>query len=262
LSSDYPLGFERYLTRFQTRHVPAYRFDLVVLGGGVAGGVAALAAARRGLEVAVLTKGGLRDGNTRWARGGLAAVLSPEDSFDSHIADTLKCGRGLCDPEVVERIVTGGPKAVELLISLGAEFDRAPGGELLLSREGGHSFKRIVHARGDSTGLEIQRALTDALRAEPRITLFPDTFAIDLLEWKQPSPIGAPAARANQLGIFRMAFMVADAQAAHAELLRHGVAAEPPVFLEMGPEIPVDGVWAVFFRDPDGTCLEFIQSPV
>jgi len=182
LSSDYPLGFERYLTRFQTRHVPAYRFDLVVLGGGVAGGVAALAAARRGLEVAVLTKGGLRDGNTRWARGGLAAVLSPEDSFDSHIADTLKCGRGLCDPEVVERIVTGGPKAVELLISLGAEFDRAPGGELLLSREGGHSFKRIVHARGDSTGLEIQRALTDALRAEPRITLFPDTFAIDLLE--------------------------------------------------------------------------------
>ena len=179
--TEHPLGFERYLAPFGTRHLPAYRFDLVVLGGGVAGGMAALAAARRGLEVGVLTKAGLREGNTRWARGGLAAVLSDEDSFDSHVADTLRCGRGLCDAEVVERIVRGGPRAVEELVALGAEFDRTPAGELLLSREGGHSFPRIIHARGDSTGVEIQRALTDALRAEERITLFPETFAMDLL---------------------------------------------------------------------------------
>ena len=88
------------------------------------------------------------------------------------------------------------------------------------------------------------------------------TLAVDLLEWRTPKPFGRPAARANQLGPFRMAFMVADAQEAHAELARCGVDAPPPCFLEMGPEIPVPGVWAIFFRDPDGTCLEFIQSPV
>ena len=178
---EHTLGFDRHLARFGTRSLPSYRFDVVVLGGGVAGGMAALAAARRGLEVGILTKAGLREGNTRWARGGLAAVLSPEDSFDSHVADTLRCGRGLCDAEVVERIVRGGPGAVEELVGLGAEFDRTPTGSLVLSREGGHSFPRIIHARGDSTGVEIQRALTDALRAEDRITLFPETFAMDLL---------------------------------------------------------------------------------
>lgn len=86
-------------------------------------------------------------------------------------------------------------------------------------------------------------------------------LAVDLLEWKRPTPVGKPAATANQLGIFRMAFMVSDAKEAHAELARQGVEAPPPVWLEMGPEIPVDGVWAVFFRDPDGTCLEFIETP-
>ncbi len=169
------------MTRFQTRHTPAYRFDLVVLGGGVAGSLAALSAARRGLEVAVVTKAGLSEGNSRYARGGLASVLSGEDSFESHIADTLGCGRGLCEPGVVERIVRGGPSAVGYLESIGTEFDRSPGGERILSREGGHTYPRIIHARGDSTGLEIQRALSDALRNDDRITTFPDTFAIDLL---------------------------------------------------------------------------------
>ena len=181
LAFDDKLGFERYLTRFNTRHTPAYRFDLVVLGGGIAGSLAALTAAMRGLEVAVVTKAGLREGNTRYARGGLAAVLSEEDSFASHVSDTLDCGRGLCDREVVDRIIGGGPRAVEALAALGAEFDRCADGQWLLSREGGHSFPRIIHARGDSTGLEIQRALTNGLLAEARVTTFPETFAIDLL---------------------------------------------------------------------------------
>jgi catechol 2,3-dioxygenase-like lactoylglutathione lyase family enzyme len=88
-----------------------------------------------------------------------------------------------------------------------------------------------------------------------------DPFVIDLLEWKTPRPAGAPARAANQLGLFRVAFGVEDAKAAHAELLRHGVETSPPVWLEMGPEVPVAGVWAVFFRDPDGTCLELIERP-
>lgn len=86
-------------------------------------------------------------------------------------------------------------------------------------------------------------------------------FAIDLLEWKQPRPIGAPYAQANHLGIYRMAFLVEDAAASCDELRGLGVECSDPVFLDMGPDIPVDGVWAVFFPDPDGTCLELIQAP-
>jgi catechol 2,3-dioxygenase-like lactoylglutathione lyase family enzyme len=87
-------------------------------------------------------------------------------------------------------------------------------------------------------------------------------FAIDLLEWKQPRPVGAPYPNANHLGIYRMAFLVADARASWERLRSLGVDCPEPVFLDMGPDIPVDGVWAVFFSDPDGTCLELIESPV
>jgi len=88
-----------------------------------------------------------------------------------------------------------------------------------------------------------------------------DPFVIDLLEWQTPRPVGAPARAANQLGLFRLAFLVEDAKACYAELRRHDVETSPPVWLEMGPEIPIAGLWAVFFRDPDGTCLELIQRP-
>jgi glyoxylase I family protein len=89
----------------------------------------------------------------------------------------------------------------------------------------------------------------------------PEGFAVELCEWKQPRAAGRPAAQANHLGIFRMAFLVEDAHAAWAELRAQGVVCPPPVWLSMGPEIPIDGLWAVFFPDPDGTCLEMIQSP-
>ncbi|MFT7485212.1 MAG: L-aspartate oxidase [Candidatus Paceibacteria bacterium] len=180
MTIEHKLGIERTLSRLHPRHIPSYQFDLIILGGGVAGSLAALTAARRGLEVAVVTKAGLREGNTRYARGGLAAALGEEDTFASHIADTLRCGKDLCDTSIVEHIIRGGPQAVQIVQDLGAVFDRAPSGKLVLSREGGHSVPRIIHARGDSTGVEMQRALTEALRSEARITCFPDTFAIDI----------------------------------------------------------------------------------
>ncbi|MDP6762173.1 MAG: L-aspartate oxidase [Planctomycetota bacterium] len=176
-----PLGLDRPLVSFDPRRVPVYRFDVVVLGSGLAGGVAALTTARAGRSVAVVTKASVGEGNTRYAQGGLAAVGAAEDSFELHVADTLRVGCGLCDPAVVERIVRGAPEAVAELVDLGAEFDRDAEGCLRLSREGGHSRARVVHARGDATGLEIQRTVSAALAADPAITVFPETFAVDLL---------------------------------------------------------------------------------
>ncbi len=161
--------------------VPVLAFDAVVVGSGAAGACCAMAAARRGLRVAVVSKGPRRANNTAWARGGIAAVLGAEDSFEQHVQDTLACGGGLCTPSVVDAIVRQGPDAINALISLGATFDRDAGGQLALGLEGGHSRHRIVHAQGDATGRTVQLALNHGLDATPGITCFDDTCAIDIL---------------------------------------------------------------------------------
>ncbi len=191
---DLPTTVGRYLVPFDPRDVPQLRFDVLVLGAGSAGGTAALRAAEAGASVAVLTKGSVEEGNTRWAKGGLAAVLHRADSFESHSADTLEVGCGLGDPEVVRDVVAHGPAALRALVGRGAAFDRDPGGDFSLSREGGHSHPRIVHAHGDETGIEIQRALADSLRAHPSIRLFPNHFAIDLLSDPDGRVVGVLAA--------------------------------------------------------------------
>ncbi|HEY7719077.1 MAG TPA: L-aspartate oxidase, partial [Pedococcus sp.] len=137
--------------------------DVVVVGAGVAGAAVALAAAAGGRRVALLVKGELGDGSSRWAQGGLAAVLDPRDSLHSHVRDTLEAGAGLCDPEVVTGLVAQAPGAVARLTAMGAVFDRAAG-QLALGREGGHEHHRIVHAGGDASGREIMRVLVAALR--------------------------------------------------------------------------------------------------
>lgn len=175
------LALDRFLLPFSFRHVPCYRFDVVVVGSGIAGSAAALAAADAGSTVALVAKADLRESNTLWAQGGIAAVLERPDTFDAHIADTLKVGCGLSELDAVECVVRGGPDAVRRLLDYGAEFDRRPNGELQISREGGHTHPRIVHARGDATGLEIQRAMCSAVTAHPGITAFTNSFVLDLL---------------------------------------------------------------------------------
>lgn len=156
--------------------------DLLVLGSGIAGLSAAIRAADAGLKVTVLTKGALSNTATNYAQGGVAAALSEPDSPALHRADTLDAGGGLCDIEAVDVLVCEGPRRVRDLMALGAEFDRAAiDGELELAREGGHSLARVVHAGGDATGAEIERALVAALDDHPGIEARERWFTVDLI---------------------------------------------------------------------------------
>ena len=156
--------------------------DLLVLGSGIAGLSAAIRAADAGLKVTVLTKGALSNTATNYAQGGVAAALSEPDSPALHRADTLDAGGGLCDIEAVDVLVREGPRRVRDLMALGAEFDRAAiDGELELAREGGHSLARVVHAGGDATGAEIERALVAALDDHPGIEARERWFTVDLI---------------------------------------------------------------------------------
>ncbi len=157
--------------------------DLLVLGSGVAGLSAAVRAAEiHGLRVGVLTKAALDQATTRWAQGGVAAVLggADPDSTDLHLADTLAAGAGLCDVDAVRVLVDEGPRRVNELISLGAMFDRDADGRLELAREGGHSQARVVHAGGAATGAEIERALVEAVR-HTAAAVYEHWFALDLV---------------------------------------------------------------------------------
>ena len=145
--------------------------------------MAGLSAAVRlaGSNLGVLTKGVLSQSATRWAQGGVAAVLGgDEDSTDLHLADTLAAGAGLCDEEAVRVLVDEGPGRVHELITLGVEFDREASGLLALAREGGHSHPRVVHAGGAATGAEVERALVDATYRTAGAVL-EGWFALDLL---------------------------------------------------------------------------------
>jgi L-aspartate oxidase len=157
--------------------------DVLVLGSGVAGLTTALRAAHMGMSVLVLTKGELSHSATRYAQGGVAAALAEPDSPELHLEDTMRAGAGLCDLDAVRVLVTEGPDRVRELASLGARFDTdgaGRGDQLLLAREGGHSLARVVHAGGDATGAEIERALVEAVQASD-IEVREGWFAIELL---------------------------------------------------------------------------------
>ncbi|MHB8593740.1 MAG: L-aspartate oxidase [Acidimicrobiales bacterium] len=158
------------------------QLDVLVLGSGVAGlSVVVRLAEVPGLRVGVLTKAELAQSATRWAQGGVAAVLGgDEDSTDLHLADTLAAGAGLCDVDAVRVLVDEGPTRVSELIALGAVFDREAGGALARAREGGHSTARVLHAGGAATGAEVERALVSAVRRTAAAVL-EQWFALDLL---------------------------------------------------------------------------------
>jgi L-aspartate oxidase len=169
----------RYLVSFDSR-TALYRFaDVIVIGAGLAGLRAALEFPDT-VNVLVITKDRITESNSSYAQGGIAGVLSPEDTFDNHVDDTLIAGDGLCDRQIVEMVVHEAPNEIEQLIAWGTKFDK-DGEHLALTREGGHSHRRIVHALGDATGHEVMRAVIARVRQSAHITLWDDTFTLDLM---------------------------------------------------------------------------------
>jgi len=177
-----PLTQRRYLVPFKASRLPQQFTDVLIIGGGVAGLRAAIAASESA-EVLLLTKDTIDQSNTWYAQGGIAAVLQPADSIESHISDTKIGGAGLCDDEAVRITVEEGPKRVLELLSWGINFDKKVGNpyDLAFTREGGHSFARILHAYGDATGRELAQTLINTVRGRDNIRVSERSFAIDLI---------------------------------------------------------------------------------
>jgi len=161
------------------------RFDVLVVGSGIAGLSFALKVARQGRSVAILTKKNKADSNTNWAQGGIAVVTAQTDAFAKHVKDTLVAGDGLCTEKVVREIVREGPARVQELVDLGLTFSRDKSGAYDLGREGGHSERRILHVK-DMTGKAIEDALLQAIAHEPLVALFEHFFAIDVITRHRP----------------------------------------------------------------------------
>ena len=169
----------RYLIRVDTRVLGHLYTDCLVIGGGVAGLRAALSAAQSG-QVIVLVKDELRESNTFYAQGGIASVMRSDDSFESHIEDTLRTGCGLCERNVVKMVVKNAPRHIKQLQQWSLPFDTVDG-QIATGREGGHSQPRIVHSHGDCTGQAISSCLVEQVRKNPNIKIFEHCFALDLL---------------------------------------------------------------------------------
>lgn len=169
----------QYLVDFEAGRLPVVDTDVIVIGSGIAGLFTAIKASEKD-RVILITKKSMLESNTRYAQGGIAAVISEDDSPAYHRQDTLLAGAGLCSSEAVDILVNEGPEGVKELMMLGTAFD-LENGELALTKEGAHSHRRILHAHGDATGYEIVRALSEQAGTHPNIEVWDNHYVIDLI---------------------------------------------------------------------------------
>jgi len=237
------------------------QFDYLVLGSGIAGLSFALKVAPRG-RVAIVTKKDRAESNTNYAQGGIAAVTSKEDSFELHVRDTLTAGAGLCKEDVVRTIIEEGPARITELIELGMKFSeredpRNHGGrELDLGKEGGHSKRRILHAK-DVTGREIERALLNAMAQQPNIQIFENHLAIDLITSQKLGYVGAN--RCLGAYVFDKKSGAVETFAAPITLLATGGCGKVYLYTT-NPDIATgDGVAMAFRAGAPVANMEFVQ---
>jgi L-aspartate oxidase len=232
--------------------------DYLVIGSGVAGLSFALEAAAHG-DILLVTKRARDEANTKYAQGGIAAVLAAGDSFEAHIQDTLVAGAGLCHERAVEVCVKEGPDRVKGLEEIGAHFDRAPGkGEhdpdLDLHLEGGHGARRIVHAR-DMTGREVERALLEALEQNPRVRILEEHTAIDLITL---SKFGGPEVCAGAY-VFDVAAEKVVTILARATVLATGGAGKVYLYTTNPDVATGDGIAMAYRAGAEIANMEFYQ---
>ncbi len=231
-------------------------FDVLIIGSGLAGLTAALLLAP-GRRVAVMTKRELSDGSSGWAQGGMAAVLAEGDTLEQHISDTLIAGVGLCDLAAVRAVVEGAPEAIAWLRALGVPFseDSKHPGELHLTREGGHSQRRIVHAT-DATGAAVQRTLIEQVRGTPNITVFEHHMLVDLITDRQLKRPGTQCHGAYALDV--NTGRVATFSAGHT-LLATGGAGKVYLYSTNPDTATGDGIAAAWRAGCRVSNMEFIQ---
>jgi L-aspartate oxidase len=245
-----------------------FECDALVVGSGISALAYALEVSSRGFEVLITTKRTAEEANTRYAQGGIAAVLSPEDSFEAHIEDTMRAGAGLCRREVVEMVVREGPQAIERLIEFGVRFERSlEDGETPydLTREGGHTHRRVFHA-GDVTGTEVMRGMLEALRARPNVRIMEHTCAVDLLTERKLEAVhgGVGRRRRSQnrcLGAYVLEEKTGEVHTvvAKATLLATGGASKVYLYTS-NPDIATgDGIAMAWRAGASVANMEFIQ---
>ena len=229
--------------------------DVLVVGSGAAGLTAALNLAED-RKVAVIAKGALGEGATGWAQGGIAAVLEEGDSFEAHINDTMIAGAGLNDREVVEHVVESAPKAIQRLVDLGVPFANE-GGALHLTREGGHSHRRIVHV-ADATGAAVQQALETAALKHPNIELIPDMVAVDLITGRHASQFSTSGA-VHGLYAYNRRKKRVEALTARATVLATGGAGRAYLFSTAPRGATGDGIAMAWRAGCRISNMEFMQ---